>query len=85
MTSLRRWPGTQQGKHLVVGYPIVGEVAPSGVFRPISQPSSLPVDAWLRPPAEEAVDRILRSSPPKHSAEILAVTKEEQAKDFCTR
>jgi len=65
MTSLLRWPNTQQGKHLVVGYPIVGEVAPSGVFRPISQPSKLPVDAWLGPPAEEAVDRILRTSRPR--------------------
>lgn len=67
MTSLLRWPNAQQGKHLVVGYPIVGEVAPSGVFRPISQPSKLPVDAWLGPPAEEAVDRILRRSRPRTS------------------
>ena len=79
-----RWPDTKQGKHLVTGYPIVGEVEPSGVFRTISQPGKLPIHTWLGAPAEEAVDKIVRSSPPLHAAEILAVTKEEQAKKFCS-
>eukprot|EP00435_Cladocopium_sp_Y103_P044302 s412_g12.t1 len=83
LTALLRWPDTQQGRHLLLGYPIVGDVAPSGVFREVSQSEKLPIDDWLGDPAIEAVDRLLSSGPPRHAAEILSVTQEEQAKGFC--
>ena len=82
MTSLLRWPDASQGRHLLLGYPIVGEVATSGVFRAVSQHDKEPVESWLGPSAIEAVDKFLNSGPPKYSDEILAVTQEQQAKGF---
>ena len=35
-------------------------------------------------PAMVAVDKLIRSGPPKHVADILQVIKEEQTKGFCS-
>ena len=83
LTALLRWPDTEQGRHLLLGYPIVGEVAPSGVFREVTQTDKCQVDSWLGDPAAEAVDALVRSKPPKHADAILKITQEEQRKGFC--
>ena len=83
LTALLRWPDTEHGRHLLLGYPIVGEVAPSGVFREVTQTDKCQVDSWLGDPAAEAVDALVRSKPPKHADAILKITQEEQRKGFC--
>eukprot|EP00435_Cladocopium_sp_Y103_P034785 s1516_g9.t1 len=42
------------------------------------------LESWLGQPAIDAVDQLLRTGPPRHAAEILQVTQEEQAKGFCS-
>ena len=84
LTTLLRWPDLLQGKHLLQGYPIVGEVNPCGVFRTITQDDKADIDEWLGEPATAAVDKLLRTGPPKHFEEIYKVTLEEQAKGFCS-
>ena len=84
MTALLRWPDFLQGRHLLQGYPIVGPVQSCGVFREIHQDTKLPLEEWLGAPSAEAVDRLLRSGPPRYHEEIYAATLEEQAKGFCS-
>ena len=83
MSVLLRWPDLTQAQDLVHGYRIVGEFATSGVFRAVSPAEAPPVTEWLGAPAEEAVDKIIRSAPPRYHEEIFQVTQEEQARNFC--
>ena len=84
LTSLLRWPDWQQPRHLLQGYPIVGELEPSGIFRSITAREGLPLQEWLGPPAEAAIYRIERSPPPRFAERILEATKQEQDKGYCS-
>ena len=84
LTILLQWPDTWQAHHLLAGYPIVGDIAPSGVFRDIDGQAPTSFDDWLAD-SEAVVDRILQSRPPRFHAEILKATQEEQAKGFCSQ
>ena len=44
MTIILHWPDLTQGQNLVSGYPIVGEIEPSGLFRPIFAKDVEPLD-----------------------------------------
>lgn len=43
MTVLLRWPDRLQAQCMVLGYPIVGEIEPSGLFRPVAAKQ---IDPW---------------------------------------
>ena len=84
MTSLLRWPDRSQAMDFVSGFPIVGEIERSGVFREVRpRDADHPAD-WLGPPAALAVDAILSSPPPRFAADILEVTTKEIEKGFCS-
>ncbi len=83
-TAVLRWPDTLQPVHLVQGYPIVGELEPTGIFRPIASTGEIDVVPWLGEQAVQAVDQIVTSRPPLHHPDILATTKDEMAKGFCS-
>ena len=83
MTILLRWPDLMQGQNLVSGYPIVGEIEPSGLFRPILAKDVASLDEWLAN-AGQIVDDLMVSRPPKHAADILEQTLAEQRKGFCS-
>ena len=85
LTCMLRWPDWQQPSHLLTGYPIVGELEPSGIFRSVPAREGLPLQEWLGPPAEAAIHRIERSAPPRFADRILEVTKQEQAKGYCSQ
>lgn len=81
MTVLLRWPDLLQAQCMILGYPIVGEIEPSGLFRPVPAKQVDPLKVWLSD-AEQVVDDLMRSRPPKHAADILEQTMAEQAKGF---
>ncbi len=83
-TALLRWPDVQQPLQMVQGYPIIGEVAPTGVFRPIEARETPQLDTWLGQYATDAIDSILSSRPPRHHDEILKATTAEMEKGFCS-
>ena len=83
LTAILRWPDLDQPQQLLLGYPIVGDVQPSGVFRPVLPPAVSTLDAWLQD-AQTVVDRICQSKPPLHAADILSTTLEEVDKGFCS-
>lgn len=84
MSVLLRWPDLQQPQQLIKGYPILGEFAPSGIFRPVPEGPSISIAEWLTE-APAAVERIMRSKPPLFAEQILKVTQEEQTKGFCSK
>ena len=84
LTSLLRWPDRAQPGHFIQGYPIVGDIAPSGVFRSVTSKSELNEKDWLGEAADLAVRRIESSKPPRFHEEILELTKAEQSKNFCS-
>ena len=86
LTCLLRWPDHGQASCFVHGFPIVGEVSFSGVFRPLSAGLSdeESVEGWLARDGAQAVRDLMRSSPPKNSQEILRLTLQEQEQGFCS-
>ena len=83
MTILMRWPDLGQAQLMVLGYPIVGELPQSSIFRAVPQ-SDTPVMAdWLGPAAQQEVDDIVSRGPPRYHREIHQVTCEEIEKGFC--
>ena len=83
LSVLLRWPDLTQAVNLVAGYNIVGEFGSSGVFRPIEPETIAPLEEWLGATAVLAVDALLARPPPRHHAEILKITREEQDRGFC--
>ena len=83
-TALLRWPDVRQPLHVVQGYPIIGEVESTGVFRAIDSPELPALDTWLGEAAKIAADNIMASRPPRHHEEILKATKAEIDKGFCS-
>ena len=56
----------------------------TGIFRPVNPGLEVAMDEWLGSKAINAVDRIVTSRPPRFHADILATTKDEMAKGFCS-
>ena len=88
LTALLRWPDHGQAACFVHGFPIVGDVAFSGVFRLVDSgkeeaPES--IEEWLLRDGQSAVDSLLRSPPPRCADEILEQTLQEQSKGFCSQ
>lgn len=83
MTILLRWPDVYQAQNLVRGYPIVGHIAATGVFRTVEPRDIQALDDWLEQ-ADAVVDALVRARPPKHAEDILQQTRAEQAKGFCS-
>ena len=83
MASLIRWPDLAQGQQLLLGYPIVGDIPPSGVFRSVASETCPELSDWLSE-AASVVDRLVRSPPGRFAAEILATTQDEIEKGFCS-
>ena len=77
MVALLRWPDKMLARALVLGFEIVGDLAHSGVFRPIIQEGKLALDQWLGPAAEADLARLLSSRPPQHVQDILELTQDE--------
>ncbi len=84
LTSLLRWPDEAQAGQLVSGYPIVGEMADSGVFRTVIPEQPPDFQSWLGEAADAAMGELCLKPPPRFAAEILAITQEEQEKGYCS-
>ena len=61
---------------------IVGVLANSGVFRHVTPSTAPDLEDWLGPAAEEAVNKIVHSGPPRFHEDILAVTKMNKRNAF---
>ena len=85
MAIILRWPDLNLGAALVEGFPIVGTLANSGVFRHVTPSAAPDVSEWLGPPAEDAIQKIITSGPPRYHEDILTVTRDEQEKQFCSQ
>ena len=84
-TTLLRWPDVTQAQQMLLGFPVVGKVPASGVFRSVCQDSKdADTHAWLSTSAKDAVDAIMQQPPSRDSKEILRLTQEEQQKGFCS-
>lgn len=81
-----RWPDTTQAQCMVLGFPIVGQVPPSGVFRTVPEQSAEVehLRDWLTRDAGDAVESVLRSPPPCHWQDIERLTRREMEKGFCS-
>lgn len=84
MAILLRWPDLVLGEEIIHGFPIVGTLFQSGVFRHVSSAAPPDLDTWLGAAAEEAISKIIHSGAPRFHEEILEVTQEEQSKSFCS-
>ena len=86
LTALMRWPDLGQAQAFVEGFPIVGHVAPSGVFRNIAESASEKeaLDAWLSREEQSVVDELLQRGPPRDHDVIYQVTMDEITKGFCS-
>ena len=76
-----------QAQCFVFGFPIVGDVPASGVFRVLPESQSDPEDPeqWLLREGSEAAHSLLQRGPPKDHDVILQVTEEEISKGFCSQ
>ena len=84
MTSLLRWPDEAQARQLIMGYPIIGELADSGVFRSVLPDTPPDLQEWLGDAADEAMLDLCCKPPPRFAEEILAITRDEQEKGYCS-
>ncbi|CAE7864667.1 unnamed protein product [Symbiodinium necroappetens] len=86
ITALLRWPDFQQAEQFVLGFPIVGSLDHSGVFRHVSCGGDDFEDpeSWLTREGICAVDSLLQKGPPRDHALILEVTLQEVDKGFCS-
>ena len=84
MSILLRWPDLFQAQCMVRGYPIVGEIESSGLFRPVAAKEVASLDNWLED-AKEKIDAIVHSRPPLHADDIFEQTVAEQNKGFCSK
>ena len=82
LTVLLRWPDLKQPVQMIQGYPIVGDMEPSGVFRLIPGREPLPSSEWVGAEAVEAIQCIERSRPPIHADRIFKATVLEQERGF---
>lgn len=86
VTALLRWPDLTQAQSFVLGFPIVGDVPYSGVFRALAGTADDMEDPaeWLQREGASVVDDLLTKGPPKDHDVILKVTLEEIQKGFCS-
>ena len=84
LAVLLRWPDTSLASQLVSGFPIVGSIESSGLFRPVTSATSCAFDEWVGQAAVQAVDTIIQSRPPRFSEDILTTTLQEIEKGFCS-
>ena len=84
MTALLRWPDREQAISFIEGFPIVGEIPRTGIFREILPKEIADVQEWLGIDAARRVDDITSQKPPRHVSEIWAVTSQEIDKGFCS-
>ena len=83
MSVLLRWPDRTQPCNLIRGYRIVGDMHTSGLFRDVAPKETASFDDWLGHSAEEAIQRIINSGPPRHFQDIYDITLQEQQREFC--
>ena len=80
-TALLRWPDRQQALQYIKGFPIVGSVQSSGVFRPLPSGSAeWTVEDFLGESAAEAVSQQLAQPMPKAAQQIWELTEAEVSK-----
>ena len=84
LVALLRWPDKQVAQHLLTGFPIVGHLPSSGLFRPIATSSDKAMHEWLGDEAIRSVDSLMASRPPLFADEIVKITQEEHKKGFCS-
>ena len=84
MAILLRWPDMVLGQEMVRGFPIVGQLSQSGVFRTVTPETPPDLATWLGTAAEDAITKITHSGPPRFHEDILEVTQDEQQKHFCS-
>ena len=85
MTALLRWPDRTQAISFIQGFPIVGEIPHTGIFREIVPKEVEDIQSWLGDDAAHRVDEIMSKGPPRFSNEIWSVTQQEIDKGFCSQ
>jgi len=88
VTVLLRWPDRALAGEYVLGHKIVGHQPSSGLFREISQ-EEIGVtelqEGFFGQAAEDYIDEILRSPPPRESETIEQMVNEEELKGYQSR
>ena len=84
LVALLRWPDREVAKHLLTGFPIVGHLPSSGLFRPIAANLAKEIHEWLGDEAVHAIDELMASRPPLFAEEVVKITQEERKKGFCS-
>lgn len=84
MVALLRWPDRELAAHLLGGFPIVGTIPSTGIFRPIPRSDDHDQQPWLGDAAVEAIDKLMCSKPPKFAEEIVKITRKEHQRGFCS-
>ena len=82
--SLLRWPDREQASDFIHGFQMLGEIMSHHVFRQLGLPDlDAPLlDSFWGPPAEAAVQELLRSKPPAAAQSIFKATTEEQERKW---
>jgi hypothetical protein len=83
--ALLKWPDRTQAMAYLEGFQIVGEIAPSHLFRPL--PTAVAHDKCLRedfvgPAADQAMSALVTRGEPRDAQRILELTIEEQQRGF---
>ncbi len=84
MVALLRWPDRDLAGHLLQGFPIVGTLPPTGLFRPLHPSDEEDPQAWLGDSAVSAVDELMCRRPPAFAEDIVQITIDEHKKGFCS-
>ena len=83
ITSILRWPDRTQARGYLEGFPVVGEIEASRVFRPLGPQVAMDLNSEFYGEAAIAeVEQVTASPPPKDAEEIWALTQEEIDKNF---
>ena len=83
LTALLRWPDREQPAAYLHGFPVVGNIQSSGVFRSVTPPVIEDLHtSFYGEPAVQEVQELLASPPSKDAAEIFDLTEEEIQRGF---
>ncbi|CAK0807283.1 unnamed protein product, partial [Prorocentrum cordatum] len=83
LTALLRWPDRSQAMGYLHGFPVIGDIEASGVFRPLGpQPTKHLDEVFFGQAAVAAVADLRCGPPPRDAEEIWRLAQEEIHKDF---
>ena len=84
LTALLKWPDREQAKCYIHGFPIVGQINSSAIFRQVEPTEHHHLHDFLGAQAIIAVQEIESQGRPRDAEEIQKITEEEVEKGFCS-